>query len=246
LKIITLLFFSCILWTTILPSKVSAQQPNTIHIVSEEWDLLTASSGIGLYWDVLRAVYAEAGIKVKIDTTSYAQSVNKVINGQADAWLGSGLDEIEGAIYPMHHLDIDHISALVRSGEFAPWQGENSLTNRKVGWIKDYAYDEYLSVPVVISEFALRKVAFRHLAKGDIDAFVDAKYDIEQAAIEHNIDMSKFTLHSLLDEKIYIGFSDTDAGQKLRDLYDKGMEKLLKNGGLKKVFANYPQLEYPY
>ncbi len=127
-----------------LSSAVTAEQVSEIKVVSEAWNNSTNKDGTGLYWDIIRQVYEPAGVAVTLETTGYARSVALVKKHKKDAWVGSYIDEEEGVIYPKAYFDADVVAALFVPKNSSTWKGENSLSGKKVGWIKGYELHEYL------------------------------------------------------------------------------------------------------
>lgn len=54
-------------------------------MVSETWTRYTQEDGRGVAWDLLRAVYEPAGVRLRIANEPYTRAVGLVLRGEADA-----------------------------------------------------------------------------------------------------------------------------------------------------------------
>ncbi|MEI8611619.1 substrate-binding periplasmic protein [Enterovibrio norvegicus] len=219
-----------------------------IIIVSESWADATEKDGTGLYWDIMRQIYEPLGYNVINFTTNYSRSVYLVQTQKMDIFLGSYIDEQEDILYPRWHFDAEHVAAAYKPSVIKDWQGQESLQGRTVGWVKGYGYDEYL----VRTNFAIQEVKNRRqgLSLVDserIDMLIDAYSEIEEAFQENNkVDRRDFAVSVLTNLKLYPGFSDSERGKALRDIYDQRFELLLYNGQIAALFKQYEWEFFPF
>jgi polar amino acid transport system substrate-binding protein len=153
--------------------------PGEIIFASAERSKATNKDGTGLYWDIFRAVYGSMGIKTKILIQSYNGSVSLVKQHKADAAVGIYPDTIRGAVFSRYPFVTDDVLVLFKKDKFSQWDGQQTLKNRKVAWMKGSAYDEYLEVPVIKKEFYTREAILRRLDGDQIDFFMDTRNDVE-------------------------------------------------------------------
>lgn len=133
----------------LLSLSVSAELKNdTIFFVTEAWEEATNSDGTGIYWEMLRKIYNPKGIKIAFTIVPYERSIKMVQNKKADVAIGSYENEVENVIYPKWHFDADIVTAFFKSKNIPVWNGEKSMSGKKVVWVRGYAYDEYLKIPV--------------------------------------------------------------------------------------------------
>lgn len=210
-----------------------------ITFASENWVQATEKDGSGLYWDIFRAVYEPLGIRVNTITKSYNASVNMVQTQRVDAMVGAYADEIEKGIYPEHHFAVDEVEVLGKKETMVSWEGQKTLENKKVGWIKGYSYDEYLDVKVIKKTFENRGTAFRVLDKGRIDYLMDAKADLADHFKAGKADPEKYTTRAVLELKLFTVFADNEKGQKLAEIFDRRFAELLKSGEIMKLYNHY-------
>jgi len=149
--------------------------PAEIILASEEWANATNKDGTGLYWDIFRAVYEPMGYKTKFVIRSYKGSVSLVKKNQVDAAVGIHPEKIQGALSSKYPFIKDYLLVLFKKNRLNHWNGQETLKNRKIGWIKAYSYDDYLEVPVIKKEFSKRENILHRLDKDQIDFFMDTR-----------------------------------------------------------------------
>lgn len=219
---------------------------DTIRVSSEQWDDATHRDGTGLYWDIIRAVYEPAGIEVQERIVPYARSIREVtVTDKADAWVASYMDEVEGPLFPEWHFDADYVGAVYNPELISGVNGQSSLEDREVGWMRGYAYDQYLSVAVDALRIDNRHGGLRMVEEGRIDYFVDAQVEIDTALEKTGLDE---TLESatVLELPLYMGFADTERGRELRDVWDRRMAELLRDGTISRLYQEYEWGVWPF
>jgi polar amino acid transport system substrate-binding protein len=228
------------------PLKVGQAKVEQIRVVSEVWDNATEKSGRGLYWELLRRIYAKENIRLDFETMPYIRSVKLVQAGEADAWIGASMNEVANVIYPSLPIDEDRYYALYLKGKVADWQGQESLQGKRIGWVRGYALDQYLKVEVQPEEFLKLNVGFNRLDSGELDFILDAKYDLEQAMLKFGEDSSKYEMQKLITLPTFLAFANNDRGRYLADLYDKQLQAMLASGEVRALFDEYQWPSYPF
>ncbi len=228
-----------LLFTALLSTAYAGDAGKAFTVSSESWTDATNEDGTGLYWDIFRAVYEPAGIKMNMKFRSYIGSVKLLEHGKIDAMVGAYIDEIDEAIYPRHHFGVDVVQTIYSKGSVSSWKGEETLKDKKAAWIKGYAFDDYLKTPVVKKEYDNRDVAFRLLEKGRLDFFLDAKGDLEDYIKAASVDLSRYHVQTVMKLKLYLVFSNTPKGKELARIFDERYPELLKSGEIKKLYDKY-------
>jgi len=238
--IILIIFHSSLLF--------SAEQIKEIRIVTEAWEDAANKDGTGLYFDVIRAVYKEEGIKLSYLIVPYSRSVLMVKEQSADAWLASFLDEENFALYPKWHFDTEPVSVMYKKETIKKWQREQSFENKNIAWIRGYGYGEYFttSVKYNLIELSKRELAFGMLEKGRIDFFIDAEQDIQKAVEKEAFDISNYYIHNFTKLKLYLAFANNERGKQLCSIWDQRIEVLQKSEKLKKIYDKWNYTPYPY
>jgi polar amino acid transport system substrate-binding protein len=241
----TLIALSFVILTTFICLPASAADKiSEIHIASEEWENATNADGTGLYWDIFRAVYEPAGIKIKQMIRSYSGSVQLVQTKKVDAMVGAYKDEVEGALFPEWHFGSEFMAVLFKKETVAQWDGQKTIADKPVGWIKDYGFDEYLEVTVKVNEFDTREDALRVLDKGRIDFFIDAYVDLMDLQNQNLVNTEIYRIEKLVEQNMYLAFADTPQGKELKAIYDERFPELVASGEIKKLYEKYPESNF--
>lgn len=219
---------------------------DTIRVSSEQWDDATHRDGSGLYWDILRAAYEPAGIEVQRRIVPYARSIREVtVTGKADAWVASYMDEVDGPLYPEWHFDADYVGAVYNPDLVSGIDGQSTLAGREVGWMRGYAYDQYLSVDVDATRIDDRHGGLRMVEGGRIDFFVDAQVEIDTALEKTGLGET-LASDTVLELPLYLGFADTERGRELRAIWDRRLPELLRDGTISRLYQEYEWGVWPF
>ena len=213
--------------------------PGEIIFASEERSNATNRDGTGLYWDIFRAVYGSMGIKTKIIIRSYNGSVSLVKQHKADAAVGICPDAIRGTVFSRYPFVKDYVLVLFKKDKFRQWDGQHTLKNRKVAWMNGYAYDEYLEVPVIKKEFYTREAILRRLDRDQIDFFMDTRNDMESVLNKGIIDVTRYTVETVLELERYLVFANNNKGKELKKIFDFRFPYLVKNGEIERLYDKW-------
>ena len=220
-------------------SALAGSPPAEIVLASEEWTNATNKDGTGLYWDIFRAVYEPVGIKTKFIIRSYKGSVSLVKKNQADAMVGIHPEKIQGALSSRYPFVKDYVLVLFKKNNLYQWNGQETLKNKKVGWIKGSSFDEYLEVPVIKRELAKRENILRRLDKNQIDFFMDTRNDVESVLNKGIIDVTHYTVETVLELERYLVFADNKKGKELKKIFDDRFPRLVESGELDRLFVKW-------
>ena len=220
-------------------SALAGSPPAEIVLASEEWANATNKDGTGLYWDIFRAVYEPVGIKTKFIIRSYKGSVSLVKKNQADAMVGIHPEKIQGALSSRYPFVKDYVLVLFKKNNLYQWNGQETLKNKKVGWINGSSFDEYLEVPVIKRELAKRENILRRLDKNQIDFFMDTRNNVESVLNKGIIDVTHYTVETVLELERYLVFADNRKGKELKKIFDDRFPRLVESGELDRLFAKW-------
>ena len=232
-------FTSFLLFCPICFPALAGNIPGEIIFASEQRSNATNRDGTGLYWDIFRAVYGSMGIKTKIIIQSYNGSVSLVKQQKADAALGIYPDTVRGAVFSRYPFVKDYLLVLYKKDKFSQWDGQQTLKNRKVAWLKGYAYDGYLEVPVIKKEFYTREAILRRLDSDQIDFFMDTRNDVESVLNKGIIDVTRYKVETVLELERYLVFANNNKGKKLKKIFDFRFSYLVKTGEIERLYDKW-------
>ena len=235
----TVSIFLLLLFFPLCFPAMAGNTPTEIVMASEEWTNATNRDGTGLYWDIFRAIYEPVGIKTKYIIQSFNGSVSLVIKNRVDAAVGIYPKMIEGALFSEYPFIKDYVLVLYKKNSIGQWDGQKTLQNKKVAWIKGYAYDNYLEVPVVKEEFSRRENILRGLDQNRVDFFMDARNDMESVLNQGIIEVGRYTVETVLQLDRYLVFASNAKGKTLKKIFDHRFPQLVQAGEIERLFAKW-------
>ena len=235
-----LLVLFCCLW--LLPGVASAAPAvGEIRVVSETWTRYTQEDGRGVAWDLLRAVYEPAGVRLRIANEPYTRAVGLVLRGEADAWVGAYRGEIDEALYPRWPYDVDPIAVLsLKDNPPPPLEG---LSRIRLSWMRGNAFARYFPTLTPHSELQRRTSALPMLLNHRVDYFIDSRPELEEMLAGAGALAAEYRITDVTRLPLYLGFSDSPRGRELLALFDRRMRQLHASGELERIFARW---NWPY
>jgi len=214
--------------------------------ISEEWKGATEKNCKGLYWEVATEVFALDNIKLKCKLAPYARGVKLVEKKKVDFWVGSYKDEEDFPYYPEVAISADNVSILYDITR-QTFNKLEDIKDKRVAWIRDYDYDQYIDIPMKIREIKNKRAGIKMLLLGRIDFLMDAKIELNNALKDIKKDTKNLTIKTFMELKTYMAFAKNERGKKLVKLWDKNMKILNKNGKLKEIYSRYHDSDfYPF
>ncbi len=248
ISILLLLFLSCVSSAeTISYAKYQRKFIKSISVVAPEWDNYSNKDGSGLYWDILRAIYEPVGIKVKNKTVPWNRAMKMVSKYRTyNAIVGEYQDSIEPVLFPKYPIDVDYLSVLSKEGTASQWQGSESLTGNKVGWIKDYNSIIESKRDFTLKEFRNLEQGIKMLKSGELDFVIDSWDEISTAMQSYNLKKELYNVNQMSDGKnIFTVFSDDNLSRELITIYNERIPVLVKNGKLVALYKKWGVGEIP-
>ena len=230
--------------TLLLNVLASASEVTSITFASEEWEGVTNADGSGLCWELFGMVYEPVGIKMEFEIIPYARSTKMVQEKQVDAAVGVYFEEFDQALFSKFYYLQDIVLVIFPKGRVENWRGEADLKGN-IGWIRGYAFDEYLQGNVKFYEVDNRNSGLKMLEAGRLDFFLDTEVELLGALDEGVIDKDQYQVETILTLNVHLAFSDNERGKELMDIFDTRMGELVKSGELKALYERW-ELTYPF
>ncbi|MFP6849997.1 MAG: transporter substrate-binding domain-containing protein [Pseudomonas sp.] len=222
---------------------VHADEPTQVRIAAEVWPGFTNADGSGVSWDIFRMVYEPVGVKLQALSEPYTRSIGLVQRGEADAWVGSYRNEVKlGAVYPRWHYDFDQIVALGLSRTPVPTL--ENLGSFRLAWVRGYEYQQYLPNLRQYREVIRRSGILGMLDQGRADFYLDAVDEVADI-LDTASDPTQYRVTPVTKLNLYLGFTDSERGRALAELFDQRMDELVADGSLRPIFQRWQQ-PYPF
>ena len=232
---------------TLLMLNSSIANAETIRWVTESWQNYTNKDGSGLYNDIVRAVFVDQHLEVIY--IPWKRTLLEVKNGTAD--MTGATSVVNGYITPRYPILVAPISILFNKHKIA-YTDLSSLANYVGVWASPYEDELFLGTEKsLFNGFSVqeRETAYKLLVSGRADYFLDTKA-LHQAWLEkqvigtnENIKVDDFKIKDISSLNLFMIFSDNARGQRLKDIFDAGMAKLIQSGELRKIYEKYHFLE---
>ncbi len=235
--IVSMLFIISIL-TSASISSAEIETPKSLTIASDVWENITNENNTGLIFDLADLIYKSNKILPKIKLTTYDESIKAVKQKKVDAAVGVYLNEQTGVIYPKFFYSQDDITACYKKNKFSI-KNDKGLEEKKIGFVKGYGFDKYLSVKVNITENIERKELVDLLVNDKIDFYLDAIADINKTFADNKINKSDYEFVNLKILNLYIVFADNENGKYLAKVWDTEFKKALINNSLAPIYKKW-------
>jgi ABC-type amino acid transport substrate-binding protein len=120
----------------------------------------------------------------------------------------------------------------------------NLLGQYKLAWVRGYEYQRYLPNIRHYTEVQRRSGILSMLDLGRADYYIDSLSEI-QALLRDSPRQSSYKVTHVAELALYIGFTDSAKGHRLRTVFDQRMDELVPSGQLRETFAKWHQ-PYPF
>lgn len=206
----------------------------------------------GIFVELAREIFAEAGIEVEYRVTNWARALQEVRNGRANALIGAGIRDAPDFIFGQSAPGISRNCFYARGDSAWRYTGLESLRQIRLGVINGYSYgeeiDNYIGrhqremdrLQLAAGEQALA-LNVRKVELGRVDAtlentWVMARYLSQQQGTENLVEVGCRTP----DVPIYIAFSPVlSSSTRYRDIFDEGVRRYRQDGRLDALLKRY-------
>ena len=220
-------------------------QIKQIKWATPEWENYTNKDGTGLYNEILQNIFEDEKINIRIIRiyVPWKRAVMMVKNGTADI---TGADEPQAELLHSKHPVVQNKeNVFFHKDRIRNWKGIESLKDKTGVWYMGYLDNQ----PPYIKEVlrgrgnSSRVAALKMVIFQRVDYYYD-NMDQMNTTI-HNFDipfhMEDYQIENIRTLSLYMLFNKTKKGEKLRQIFDDGIERLLRSGKLKKIFDKWNQ-----
>lgn len=221
-------------------------QIKTINVVAPLWEDYTNKDGTGMYWDILRSMYANANIKLKPSTVPWNRAMKMVTKYQTyNAIIGEYLDTEEALIFPKYPIDIEYMSVLTKRSTGA-WEGLSSLTGKRVGWLKDYDVLPEEQRNFTLREYRTTEQGLELLNAGELDYIIDEWDELAVVLKDKNLAIENYHMNDMPEgTDVYVGFADNEVSKLLIEIYNEQVEAMIKSGKMQAIYEKWDLGEMP-
>lgn len=225
----------------------TASHIKMVNVVAPEWPEFTNKDGTGLYWDILRAVYEPAGIRVKPATAPWNRALKMVTEYRVyNAIVGETRDTGQSLLYPRYAIDVEYLSVVYPLSAGLSWQGLDTLKGKTVGWLKGYDVIPAKQRNFKLHEFRTTAEGVQWLQQGKLDLLIDEWDAIQLALEEAGVGMDYFEVQDMPNGRdVYVAFADGAVSEYLISEYNRRIPELIASGELQALYDKWQVGEIP-
>lgn len=208
-----------------------------IRTASPAWAKFTGENGEGLYFDVLRAVFAP-------DTTRHLHVPAKrgllmIHSGEADIYTCAP-EPKEGLRLAALPLYEGEFHAFFKNRGLI-WNAPDSLRNQRVVWRLGYYSPRDFAVPILFRETTSAEEALKRVLRNGADFYIDDRNLIEEtiAAYPQALDPKDYRIESVGFRGYFPLFAPSARGAALLKRYEDGMRALAASGALLPIYEKW-------
>lgn len=226
--------------------KFKRNQIKSINIVAPVWEDYTNADGTGLYWDVLQSIYANQDIKLKPSSVSWNRALKMVTKYQIyNAIVGEYLDSEEPLLFPKYPIDVEYLSVLSKNPS-TPFEGLDSLTGKRIGWLKDYDLINESEIDFTLREYRTVQQGLELLNAGKLDYIIEEWDEIASTLSSNNLSLANYQMKEMPEgTDVYVAFADNSVSKVLIEIYNEEVEAMVKAGTMQAIYEKWELGEMP-
>jgi len=202
-----------------------------INVGSDQWPGFTNADGTGIYYNLLKRIYAEHNLEIKIET--YNRVLNSFHQNKLDIAIGVYREHVQQGIIPDWFLDTEYPVIAFYDPSVTKITNVSDIKNKLVSWKRGYHFELFISDIKNVYLVNNTETGFELLNKKRVDVFMDYPKNIPKKY------QQKFLSFEIVPARhIYLAFQNTKNGKFLAKKFDQSMTKLRASGELAKIFGN--------
>jgi polar amino acid transport system substrate-binding protein len=228
----------------LLTTQAVAQE--TILLAAEDdWYPYSAKKGSrveGRSVDIVQAAYEAVGAELALDVVPFNRGMMGTKRGHYAGVFNAGLNDDVRRDYliPRNTIALSEQVVVARVGE--PFQGIASFSGKRLALTLGYTYptditgDTRIHIERAFADINnLKKIAANRADFTIIDRLVLLSILVTEPALKREVGI----VGKLESDKIYLVFAKNASGEKALRLFDQGMDKINRNGVLKKIESSW-------
>lgn len=225
----------------------ASQQLETVKLVTKHWPGYTNTDHSGGYFELVRLVLPESQFQLKTQFSNFNRAVVMVQKQQADMVLAVTQVDGKQLLLSEFPIDADRIVAVFRD-QLLTTDAANivsQLPKHRLAWDLAYNYGSALGLEVTGYEVTDVAQGLELVSKGRIDVYLAEHADL--ALPEAILQREHLKLQQILIKElpVYVGFSKSNKGLRLKRLWDQHYRLLLQQGQLQSLHQAYPNMVLP-
>ncbi|MDH4560520.1 transporter substrate-binding domain-containing protein [Pseudomonas sp. BN411] len=239
----------------IVPLLFPTARAETLVIAGDIWCPINCQPGSprpGIFVELAREIFGEAGIKVEYRVVNWARAVHDTRSGRLDALIGAGMQDAPDFIFTPSAPGVSRMCFYVAPGSQWRYRGLESLAGVRLGSINSYSYGQELDtyirikrndpaqVQVVSGDQAL-DMNVEKVLLGRIDATIENAW-VMDALLASTGQQGKLVKAGCRtpDVPIYLAFSPAlKASARHAAVFEAGLKRLRESGRMNALLQRY-------
>lgn len=228
-----------------------------IEVRADEWLPYNGGTNLkppGYMIEMAMAIAARNGHTIDYRHMPWDAAKDAVRDGQFDCVVGAYASEAEGMALPKRGWGKANNAFFALNDSTWRYTGMDSLKEVRVGVVEDYDYDDgefdaYIEanrndpnkvVVVPVVGRAIVKLIARLFGK-KIDVFVEDANVAASGFAQAKVEPGRIVEVGVMGEPedVYIACTDNAKGQQYAQMFDQGLDQLVKSGELARILAQY-------
>lgn len=227
----------------------------TVVIAADIWCPINCEPGSerpGIFVELARSIFAEAGIEVRYEMRNWARVLQEVRRGEINAAVGAGVEDAPDFLFTETPVALSRNCFYTRPDSTWHFEGVESLASVRLGVINDYSYGEALNayvaaqrghnewVQVAAGNKAL-DLNLSKLAHGRLDVMIENSWVVQSrlAALGRSGELREAGCREP-DVPIYLAFSPALPGSLRHvELFEQGLRRYRADGRLQALLKAY-------
>lgn len=227
----------------------------TLVVAADIWCPINCEPGSarpGIFVELARDIFAEAGIEVRYEARNWARVLQEVRRGEINAAVGAGVEDAPDFIFTPTPVALSRNCFYTRQDSTWHFTGIDALANVRLGVINDYSYGEELNAYVAAQRGHADRV---QVASGDkaldlnlsklthqrLDALIENSWVVQSrlAALGRSGELREAGCREP-DVPIYLAFSPAlEDSPRHAELFEQGLRRYRADGRLQALLKAY-------
>ncbi len=223
-------------------AKAAPAESDRFKVGSQSWDAYTNKDGTGLYWDILNQLFGSEQSIISHQALSLVEGIEAIKKEELKIYLGVYRSPSKEAAVLFPNIRLDNTITSLIFKKSTDYQGFNSLANKNVGAVAQLPPLDFLPEGLKLKKAPL-KVLMARLKNNDLDYVIAPKYGTLLELQKQKQLLTDYQQIDVAFTPIYMVFTKSEAGEKLKKEFEIGMKKLYDSGKLKAYFEKYDSLD---
>lgn len=213
-----------------------------IRLVTKHWPGYTNADLSGGYFELVKLVLPAEQYQINTELTNFNRAIVLVQKQQAEFVLAVTRVDGKQLLLSEFPIDADTIVAVYRA-QLAPAKTllqRADLPQYRLAWDLAYNYGQALGLGTTGFEVSSVSQGLELVSKGRIDVYLAEQAELNDPAAAKLLQQLKLTQGVVQQLPVYVGFSRSTRGLKLKRYWDQQFRRLMQQGALQDFYQRHP------